>query len=112
MQHKATSRKGNFPGSIANVAMRGNIPSMRQDRTFQKTDLKVLCGLLIYFIPKACDALFFPTELIFSIDMEDFYLKESYPAKEDAWPKDWLPCARLGCTGVPNVQVKTQLEIL
>lgn len=107
MQHKAACRKGKFPGSIANVAMRGNITSTRQDTILQKTHLKVLVGLFVYFLPRPV-ILFFLTEFIFSINMEDFYLRESYPAKQDAGPKDWLPCACLVCTGVPNVWVKTQ----
>lgn len=59
MQHKAVSRKVKFPGSIANVAIRGNTTSMRQDRILQKTDLKFLVGMFVYFFPKACGALFF-----------------------------------------------------
>lgn len=59
MQHKAVSRKVKFPGSIANVAIRGNTTSMRQDRILQKTDLKFLVGVFVYFFPKACGALFF-----------------------------------------------------
>lgn len=57
MQHKVASRKGKFPGSIADIAMRGNATSMRQERILQKTDLKALVGLLTFF-PKVCDTLF------------------------------------------------------
>lgn len=78
---------------------------MRQDRILQKTDLKVWVGLFFYFFfPRP----FFSIEFIFSINVEDFYLRESYPEKQDACPKDWVPCACLVCAAVPNIWMKIQ----